>query len=68
MDFHERVVVTGLGVVSPLGVGLDSFHEGLSEGKNGISALNLPWKTGYETNQAGIVHDFKPPLTQSNNL
>lgn len=68
MDFHERVVVTGLGVVSPLGVGLDSFHEGLSEGKNGISTLNLPWKTGYERNQAGIVHDFKPPLTQSNDL
>ena len=33
----QRVVITGLGAITPLGLGVDSFFQGLLEGKNGIS-------------------------------
>ena len=39
----RRVVVTGLGVVSPFGVGIDKFWNSLVEGKSGISTIeNIP--------------------------
>ncbi|HEU4984120.1 MAG TPA: beta-ketoacyl synthase N-terminal-like domain-containing protein, partial [Nitrososphaera sp.] len=31
-DEEQRVVVTGMGVVTPLGIGLDTFWEGLAAG------------------------------------
>ncbi|MEM9761459.1 MAG: beta-ketoacyl-[acyl-carrier-protein] synthase family protein [Pseudomonadota bacterium] len=37
----RRVVVTGLGVVSSLGVGRDAHLEGLAEGRNGIGPIEL---------------------------
>ena len=35
----ERVVVTGVGVVSPLGVGKEIFWEGLTAGRDGIKRI-----------------------------
>ncbi|WP_208995009.1 beta-ketoacyl-ACP synthase II [Roseibium hamelinense] len=35
----ERIVVTGIGVVSPLGVGVDRFWDRLKNGENGIRAI-----------------------------
>ena len=35
----RRVVITGLGVVSPIGIGLDEYWEGLAEGRNGIDRI-----------------------------
>ena len=35
----KRVFVTGLGVVSPIGIGVDNFTEGLRQGKNGIGPI-----------------------------
>ncbi|MEP0451920.1 MAG: beta-ketoacyl synthase N-terminal-like domain-containing protein, partial [Roseibium sp.] len=35
----NKIVVTGMGVVSPLGVGVETFWERLSEGRNGIRAI-----------------------------
>ncbi|WP_153768455.1 beta-ketoacyl-ACP synthase II [Labrenzia sp. CE80] len=35
----NKIVVTGMGVVSPLGVGVETFWERLSEGQNGIRAI-----------------------------
>ena len=37
----HRVAVTGLGVVSALGVGRDAHFAGLTEGRNGIRALEM---------------------------
>jgi 3-oxoacyl-[acyl-carrier-protein] synthase II len=37
---HQRVVITGLGVVSPLGRDLDSFWQNLASGVNGITELD----------------------------
>lgn len=41
---YKRVVVTGLGVVSPLGHDVDTFYDNLLEGKSGITAIEK-WDT-----------------------
>jgi len=57
----ERVVVTGLGVVSPIGVGVDAFWKNALAGRSGISAIpafdGLPLE-GYRSQVAGQVLDF----------
>ena len=35
----KRVVITGLGAVTPLGNNVDEFWDGLKNGKNGISLI-----------------------------
>ena len=37
----RRVVVTGLGVVSPIGIGIDSFIEALQKGQSGVGKISL---------------------------
>jgi 3-oxoacyl-[acyl-carrier-protein] synthase II len=37
----ERVVVTGMGAVTPLGIGLDAFWNGLVEGRSGVRQITL---------------------------
>lgn len=60
MTLDDRIVITGMGVVSPLGVGTDEFHQALSEGRNGVSTLDLSWETGYKSNHVGLVKNFEP--------
>jgi 3-oxoacyl-[acyl-carrier-protein] synthase II len=59
----QRVVVTGLGVVSPIGVGIDAFWKNALAGRSGISLLSpfdgLPLD-GYRSRVAGQVLDFDP--------
>src|SRR5215470_1158599 len=56
----ERVVISGIGVVSPLGVGRDTVWEGLAEGRLGVTPVAgldaLP--EGYR--YAAGVADFRP--------
>ena len=51
-------MVTGMGVVSPLGSDLARFHQSLREGRNGISPIRPRFETGYKTNRAGLVSDL----------
>ena len=37
----NRVVITGMGVTSPVGVGLEAFWAGLTEGRSGIGPITL---------------------------
>jgi 3-oxoacyl-[acyl-carrier-protein] synthase II len=37
----ERVVVTGIGVVTPLGIGLETFWHGLAEGRSGVTSISV---------------------------
>jgi len=35
----KRIVITGVGVVTPFGVGLQTFKEGIFAGRNGIKPI-----------------------------
>jgi 3-oxoacyl-[acyl-carrier-protein] synthase II len=58
MNSTERIVVTGAGVVSPLGTGVDAFHQALADGRSGISPIQFPWPTAYSSLRAGRVSDL----------
>ncbi|GIO30068.1 MULTISPECIES: beta-ketoacyl-ACP synthase II [Paenibacillus] len=54
----ERVVITGAGLVSPLGNDVSAFWNALLQGKSGISRID-DWDTsGMKTSLAGVVRDF----------
>ena len=40
-DSAKRVVITGLGLVSPIGIGIDRFEAGLKAGRSGIAPISL---------------------------
>ena len=56
----NRVVVTGIGVVSPLGLNLTTTWEGVVAGKSGIDYITLFDTESYETKIAGEVKGFEP--------
>jgi 3-oxoacyl-[acyl-carrier-protein] synthase II len=54
----RRVVITGVGVVSPLGIGYDTFAKNLLEGKSGISRIGMFDYSGAPKNVGGEIKDF----------
>lgn len=56
----KRVVVTGLGVVSPFGVGTDIFWNSLVEGKSGISTTSSINLEKHPVKISGEIKDFNP--------
>ncbi len=58
-----RVVITGLGVVSPIGIGVGQFWKAALEGQSGITAIrcfeDLPLES-YRSRIAGQIHQFTP--------
>ena len=56
----RRVVVTGLGLVTPLGVGKDSVWTKILAGTSGIAPITRFDVSRHETKIAGEVKDFKP--------
>jgi len=56
----NRVVVTGLGAITPIGVGLERFWESLKAGRNGISRLTHFDPTNFRSQVAAEVKDFNP--------
>ena len=55
-----RVVVTGLGMITPLGIGVEPTWSGLIAGKSGIGPITSFDTTGFETTIAGEIKDFHP--------
>jgi 3-oxoacyl-[acyl-carrier-protein] synthase II len=53
-------VITGIGVVSPNGIGRDAYATALREGRSGISALAGMDTTGLRSSVGGQVRDFDP--------
>jgi 3-oxoacyl-[acyl-carrier-protein] synthase II len=56
----QRVVITGMGVICPLGVGTQEFWKNLAAGKSGISAISRFDATNYPAKVAGEVNNFDP--------
>jgi 3-oxoacyl-[acyl-carrier-protein] synthase II len=56
----ERVVVTGMGVVSPVGTGLDQFWHGITRGESAIDVVQDYDLSEYPTRIAAQVRDFDP--------
>ncbi len=54
----RRVVVTGMGVVSPVGIGADASWDALVAGRSGIADITLFDTTDYEIHVAGEVKGF----------
>lgn len=55
---RTRVVITGLGAVTPLGDTVDAFWDGLAQGRSGIGPLTLAKTEGYPCKVAGEVKDW----------
>ncbi len=57
---ENRVVVTGLGAISPVGIGKENFWESLKAGKNGIGRITRFDATDFTAQIAGEVPNFDP--------
>ncbi|MFC8687193.1 beta-ketoacyl-ACP synthase II [Brevibacillus porteri] len=56
----EKVVVTGMGVISPIGNTVNQFWNSLVKGKSGISHIDTFDTARNKTKIAGLVRDFDP--------
>ncbi len=57
---NRRVVITGMGVITPVGRELETFWNNLLEGRSGIVDISRFDTTGYDCTIAGEVRDFDP--------
>ncbi len=58
----KNVVITGIGVISPIGIGKDTYWEALFSGKTGFSTISLFDTTSFEVRIGGEITDFDPVL------
>jgi 3-oxoacyl-[acyl-carrier-protein] synthase II len=57
---RRRVAITGVGLLSPLGIGTEPTWQGLMEGRSGIGPITRFDTAQYPTKIAGEVHGFDP--------
>ena len=57
---RRRVVVTGIGMISPLGIGNEATWQGLVEGRSGVGRITKFDTTAFPVKIAGEVHGFDP--------
>ncbi|MBN9416711.1 MAG: beta-ketoacyl-ACP synthase II [Candidatus Eremiobacteraeota bacterium] len=60
MSRTPRIVVTGIGCLSPIGHGVDNFWQALLDGKNGIGKITSFDASDLSTQIAAEIHDFNP--------
>jgi 3-oxoacyl-[acyl-carrier-protein] synthase II len=58
----KKVVVTGMGIVSPIGNSVEEFCASLKAGKSGIGPITQFDTTGFDVTIAGEIKDFDPGL------
>jgi 3-oxoacyl-[acyl-carrier-protein] synthase II len=58
----ERVVVTGIGPVTPVGTGVDEFWAGLTSGRNGVGPIERFDPSDLPVRLCGDVRDFDPSM------
>lgn len=56
--FMKRVVITGMGIISPIGNTVDAFWTNLMNGKSGISEIDTFDVSDTKTKIAGIIREF----------
>ncbi|AKQ65020.1 3-oxoacyl-[acyl-carrier-protein] synthase, KASII [Myxococcus hansupus] len=56
----RRIAVTGLGLISPCGTGVEKSWEALVRGQSGVGPITLFDASGLDCRIAGEVRDFKP--------
>lgn len=57
---RRRVVITGMGAVTPFGIGMDRFWDGLIEGRCGLSRNTLFDTTAFDVHIGGEIPSFDP--------
>lgn len=57
---RRRAVVTGIGLLTPCGIGVDAFWSALDEGRSGVGPITLFDPSRLQTRFAGEVRDFDP--------
>lgn len=57
---QRRVVITGMGIISPLGIGIDEYWQSLSTGRSGVGPITQFDASGYKVRIAAEVKDFEP--------
>ncbi len=57
---NKRVVVTGLGAVTPIGLNVNEFWDGLISGKNGVAPITYFDASRFDTKFAAEVKNFNP--------
>jgi len=55
----KRVVITGLGVVSPIGIGKDAYADSLRNGRSGVGLISVFDTAQYPTKFAACINNFK---------
>lgn len=57
---ERRVVITGMGAITPIGTGLDAYWDGLKNGRSGATTIEHFDTTEFATKFAAMVRDFNP--------
>lgn len=57
---RRRVVVTGMGAVTPIGIGVEAFWAGIRQGKVGFAPVTRFDTSNYKCKLAAEVKDFQP--------
>ena len=60
MGKNRRTVITGIGILSPIGTGRDDFAEALLQGRIGFREIGLFDPSPYRVKRAGEIADFDP--------
>lgn len=64
----KRVVITGCGVVSPVGIGKEAFWDSLVKGKSGIGKITRFDTKDFDSQIAGEVRNFELPFLSSKDI
>jgi 3-oxoacyl-[acyl-carrier-protein] synthase II len=56
----DRIVITGVGAISAVGIGKDNFWDGLMAGRNGVTDIESFDTSSYRTHRGGEVKNFQP--------
>jgi 3-oxoacyl-[acyl-carrier-protein] synthase II len=66
MNTDRRVVITGMGVITPIGNDLDTFWQNLRNGVSGIGKITAMDASGFDCQIAGEVRNFEPKSVFTN--